>query len=398
MKNKKIGFTLIELLAVIIVLAIIALIATPIIFNVIENAKLKSLENSCYGVIDAVRTKYAEGLLNSIDGTVKLKGNVREITVAGEQPIAGTWEIDNSSDSDNRGIKIKDVKFGSMKDYTCTNVNSDGTINSKVTCTKGNDVSPESILKEKLLGTNDSNVVTSGDGLYAQTVGSNKTYYYKGAVKNNYVKFADKVFRIVRINEDGTIRLITQDNVISSQKFNSTYNTYDKMYYTNSEIKTVVENWYKTNITDKGFDGKVASGNYFCEQAKVVWSKSYTAGSATVATKDNYTPSFDCTTDGNGKGVVNGKVGLITIDEVLFAGGVIGSSSNFYLKNGSIYWMMSPSGFYDDNVSRAWVVDGGSNTHSYGVINFNGVRPVLNLSADTLVSGSGTESDPYIVK
>ena len=51
MKNKKNGFTLIELLAVIIVLAIIALIATPIIFNVIENAKLKSLENSCYGEI-----------------------------------------------------------------------------------------------------------------------------------------------------------------------------------------------------------------------------------------------------------------------------------------------------------------------------------------------------------
>ena len=136
-KRKKIGFTLIELLAVIIVLAIIALIATPIIFNVIENAKLKSLENSCYGVIDGVRTNYAEGLLNSEDGTVKLKGNVTEITVSGEQPIAGTWEIDNSSDSDNRGIKIKDVKFGSMKDYTCTNVNSDGTINSKVTCTKG---------------------------------------------------------------------------------------------------------------------------------------------------------------------------------------------------------------------------------------------------------------------
>ena len=139
MKNrkKKIGFTLIELLAVIIVLAIIALIATPIIFNVIENAKLKSLENSCYGVIDAVRTKYAEGLLNSEDGTVKLSGDVKDITVSGEQPIEGTWKIDNSSDSDNRGIKIKDVKFASMKDYTCTNVNSDGTINSKVTCTKG---------------------------------------------------------------------------------------------------------------------------------------------------------------------------------------------------------------------------------------------------------------------
>ena len=146
MKNKKNGFTLIELLAVIIVLAIIALIATPIIFNVIENEKIKSIENSCYEVIDAVRTKYAEGLLNSEDGTVKSKGNVTEITVSGEQPIAGIWEIDNSSNPDNRGIKIKDVKFASMKDYTCTNVNSDGTINSKVTCAKdGKNEEPDEV-------------------------------------------------------------------------------------------------------------------------------------------------------------------------------------------------------------------------------------------------------------
>ena len=400
MKNKKKkGFTLIELLAVIVVLSIIALIATPIIFNVIENAKLKSLENSCYGVIDGVRTNYAEGLLNSEDGTVKSKGNVTEITVAGEQPIAGTWEIDNSSDSDNRGIKIKDVKFGSMKDYVCTNVNSDGTINSNVTCTKENDVSSEPILKEKLLGTNDSNVVTSGDGLYSKTTSTGTTYYFKGAVENNYVKFADKVWRIVRINEDGTMRLITQDNVISSQKFNSAYNTYDKMYYTNSEIKTAVENWYKTNISDKGFDGKVVNGNYFCEQAKVVHNTNYTAGSATVATKDNYTPSFDCTTDGNGKGVVSGKVGLITIDEVLFAGGVIGSSSNFYLKNGSAYCMMSPAGFYTYNdYARAWGVRSAGGTGDFHVASNYGVRPVINLSADTLVTGSGTSSDPYVVK
>lgn len=78
---KKNGFTLIELLAVIIVLAIIALIATPIIFNVIENAKLKSLENSTYGVVDAVRMQYMENLMNSTDGTVKLTGNVADLTV-----------------------------------------------------------------------------------------------------------------------------------------------------------------------------------------------------------------------------------------------------------------------------------------------------------------------------
>ena len=339
MKNKKKkGFTLIELLAVIVVLSIIALITTPIIFNVIENAKIKSIEKSCYGVIDAVRTKYAEGLLNLNKITT---GDVNELTVAGEKPIAGTWTIYNSKDSVEKGIKIEGVKFASMKDYVCTNVNSDGTINSNVTCTKENDVSSEPILKEKLLGTNDSNVVTSGDGLYSKTTSTGTTYYFKGAV----------------------------------------------------------ENWYKTNISDKGFDEKVVNGNYFCEQAKVVYNTNYTAGSATVATKDNYTPSFDCTTDGNGKGVVSGKVGLITIDEVLFAGGVIGSSSNFYLKNGSAYCMMSPAGFYTYNdYARAWGVVSAGRTGDFHVASNYGVRPVINLSADTLVTGSGTSSDPYVVK
>ena len=129
MKNKKIGFTLIELLAVIIVLAIIALIATPIIFNVIENAKIKSLENSCYGVIDAVRTKYAEGLLNLNKIT---NGNVDELTISGEKPIDGTWTIDNSKDSEQRGIKIDNVRFFSMKDYACSNDLETG----KVSCKK----------------------------------------------------------------------------------------------------------------------------------------------------------------------------------------------------------------------------------------------------------------------
>ena len=131
--NKK-GFTLIELLAVIIVLAIIALIATPIIFNVIENAKLKSLENSTYGVVDAVRMQYMENLMNSTDGTVDLSGDVKDITVSGEQPIAGTWEITNAANVADvgRGIKVTGVQFKSMEKYTCANDLTTG----KVTCTK----------------------------------------------------------------------------------------------------------------------------------------------------------------------------------------------------------------------------------------------------------------------
>ena len=490
MKNKKIGFTLIELLAVIIVLAIIALIATPIIFNVIENAKLKSLENSCYGVIDAVRTKYAEGLLNSTDGTVDLGGtidNVLDLTVSGEKPIQGTWTIDNTKNSDERGIKIVGVKFASMKNYTCSNVDENDKITSKVTCekdgvdefqptisakeaavtvNKGTDVKIKNCfnvkfgktggqvtcevenvssldagdhtvkctatgtngktaeatvkitvsntvgLKSAILGTNNSNVIATDQtwttswqtsdqsGLYAQTVGGNKTYYFRGNPTNNYIKFAGKDYRILRVNEDGTIRIMLTSS-IGNKAFNSTYNTYDKMYYTNSELKTVVDNWFTTNITGDNAN-KVVSGNYFCEAARVAYNTSkYTAGSATVTAKESYTPTFECTTDGNGKGVVTSKVGLVTYDEIIYAGGwyyVSGLSYPYYLNSGNLYWTMSPTGFYGNTIATAWTVSSDGNTGSYSVGGTRGVRPVLILSADTLVSGSGTSSDPYIVK
>ena len=488
MKNKKIGFTLIELLAVIIVLAIIALIATPIIFNVIENAKLKSLENSCYGVIDAVRTKYAEGLLNLNKIT---NGNVNELTVSGEKPMAGTWTIDNTKNSDERGIKIVGVKFASMKNYTCSNVDENDKITSKVTCEKdgvdeqeptisakeatvtvnkgtdvkiknyfnvkfgktggqvtcevenvssldagdhtvkctatgtngktaeatvkitvSNTVSNTVSLKSAILGTNNSNVIATDQtwttswqtsdqsGLYAQTVGSNKTYYFRGNPTNNYIKFAGKDYRILRVNEDGTIRIMLTSS-IGNNEFNSAHNTYDKMYYTNSELKMVVDDWFTTNIIGDNAS-KVVSGNYFCEQAKVVWNTSnYTAGSATVTEKDSYTPTFECTTDGNGKGVVTSKVGLVTYDEIIYAGGwyyVSGLSYPYYLNSGNLYWTMSPTGSYGNTIATAWTVSSDGNTGSYSVGGTRGVRPVLILSADTLVSGSGTESDPYIVK
>ena len=491
MKNKKIGFTLIELLAVIIVLAIIALIATPIIFNVIENAKIKSLENSCYGVIDAVRTKYAEGLLNSTDGTVNLSGEVADLTIAGEHPYMGTWTIDNSKNSDERGIKIVGVKFASMKNYTCSNVDENDKITSKVTCekdgvdefqptisakeaavtvNKGTDVKIKNCfnvkfgktggqvtcevenvssldagdhtvkctatgtngktaeatvkitvsntvgLKSAILGTNNSNVIATDQtwttswqtsdqsGLYAQTVGGNKTYYFRGNPTNNYIKFAGKDYRILRVNEDGTIRIMLTSS-IGNEAFNSTWDTYDKMYYTNSEQKTVVDNWFTTNITGDNAS-KVVSGNYFCEAARVVDNTlKYTAGSATVTAKESYTPTFECTTDGNGKGVVTSKVGLVTYDETIYAGGwyyVRGRSYPYYLNSGSSYWTMSPAGFnnyYNNyNYAYAWHVYSAGYTNGTSVGGTYGVRPVLILSADTLVSGNGTSADPYVVK
>ena len=100
MKNKK-GFTLIELLAVIVILAIIALIATPIILNMIENAKKGASKDSAYGYIEAIDFQNS---MSGIDNKkYKMVGpgedldvTILDVKVKGSKPESGTVTIDNT--------------------------------------------------------------------------------------------------------------------------------------------------------------------------------------------------------------------------------------------------------------------------------------------------------------
>ena len=67
--NKK-GFTLIELLAIIVILAVIALIGTPIVTRIINTSRINSAEQTCNGVIDATKNLYSIAVLRdaSFDG------------------------------------------------------------------------------------------------------------------------------------------------------------------------------------------------------------------------------------------------------------------------------------------------------------------------------------------
>lgn len=65
MKQNKKGFTLIELLAVIVILAIIALIATPIIMDVIKDAKKSAAKDSAYGYMKSVENYVAIGSMGN---------------------------------------------------------------------------------------------------------------------------------------------------------------------------------------------------------------------------------------------------------------------------------------------------------------------------------------------
>ena len=131
MKNKK-GFTLIELLAVIVVLAIIALIATPIVMNTIKNAKKGAAERTADNYIKQVETAVAE---SRIDGTKVANGtyNIQPdgnlcptsgcgendkdkitIDMGGNKPTSGIIKIENggvSSTDTTMTVGDYDVKY-----------------------------------------------------------------------------------------------------------------------------------------------------------------------------------------------------------------------------------------------------------------------------------------------
>ena len=154
------------------------------------------------------------------------------------------------------------------------------------------------LLREEILANNQinsgtpnfANVATTDEGMYAAEDDLGTSYYFRGAVTNNYVQFAGYYWRIIRINGDGSIRIIydgtsahangesSTDRQIGTSAYNSSsnYSYYVGYTYTTAQrpssqnsgtastIKGVLDNWYSTNIAGKGLDDKVVSSSGFC--------------------------------------------------------------------------------------------------------------------------------------
>ena len=332
----------------------------------------------------------------------KVKNNISSVTLnatatSSKSKVRGLGTKDLSGGVNTLPIRVI-AEDGSEKIY---NVNV--TRKREATSLK-NEIMKNTVVTANPTLTTSSNNTSDASGLYASTATNTgePTYYFRGNVENNYVSFAGQTWRIVRVNEDGTIRIIMQDGINNNAyiKFNSNYNNYTYMYYTNSEAKTQLENWYQTNIGSKSDLAKnVVSDNYYCEQAKVKRASYFTSENANMTTYTSYIPNFKCTTDGNNKGLVNASVGLITYDEVVYAGGYYGQdNSNYYLYNLSNWWTMSPVGFVSGS-SGVWGVSGYGYITDGNVSNSYFLRPVLNLTADTQISdGDGTKENPFVVE
>ncbi len=258
------------------------------------------------------------------------------------------------------------------------------------------------------------------------------TYVYNGS-PNNYIKFANQIWRIVRINGDGTIRIVLNDKLKDNKVFNTygessnrqkyvgfTYEngtsctksnpcitTYDKGTNsftnnrgTNSTIKTTLEDWYKENLAK--YDEKIAESN-FCNDTTINnTDNGYTYYSTYNRTYTENTPDLTCpdTTETYG-GYYKTKIGLLTTDEMMLAGiSYYGNApESHYLYHSYWWWTMSPRYSNSSGAVEFGGINGFISDGSVGrVSNADGVLPVINLNADTqITSGDGSQNNPFIV-
>ena len=264
--------------------------------------------------------------------------------------------------------------------------------------------------------TTSSNKTDEKIGVYksTETNSGNPTYYFRGNVENNNLNFAGYSWKIVRINEDGTIRIVMNDGINDNAKYKYDSSAFD-FYYTGSGnlVKSPLENWYNSNIgNNSNYSLNVVTGDYFCEQAIVAYKQYFADGYKTYNTTsrtssmvayDSYQATFKCQSDKNRHGIVSSSVGLLSYDEVLYAGGYpTMSNESYYLYSGVEYRLMSPSGNYPTlSFCYTWTVGNDGKLTIEDVKNAALIlRPVINLKVNTRIldSGTGTSADPYVVK
>ena len=414
--------------------------------NKTYSSKINVIANPETTVVDILEAKFG------IEGTTVTSTLTEGLTSASYCITTDNICEPNTSATVSNNSYTVEVESKEENQMVCTKLNN----TSKIICSnviEGVKLCPEgaeacnTILANNSVNSgtpNFSQVATTNEGVYKTQDDWGDSYYFRGAVTNNWVKFAGYYWRIIRINGDGSIRLIYNgtstattgtSTQIQTSAYNSSYNDNAYVGYmygstgassyaathannNNSTIKGVLDSWYQTNIANKGFGNKVSTEAGFCGDREPSTSSSSSNGSGGTGITTTYyggyirlvnstkSPTLKCknssdlyTVSGSSKGnkALSNPVGLITADEVAMAGGVYRQTNqSYYLYTNQVYWTMSPS-FFNGSYARVFYVNSSGYLNLAFVNNSWGVCPVINLSADVKVTGSGTSSDPFVV-
>ena len=283
-------------------------------------------------------------------------------------------------------------------------------------------------------------------------------YYFAGDAKNNWVKFGkyttndisglnlwksgdDMYWRIIRTNHDGSIRLLysgtspdTTIGFLGRSDFNSNsyfpnwvgykYGSYTSLdtirnNTTDSTIKTYVDNWYNNNLSS--YSKYISAEAVYCNDRELAPGQTYNPNSAFNYAAfgrlyTNKTPTYNCTNNkdafsgNNSEAKLTYPIGLMTADEIAYAGGVYGQDLTapyawYYLNSagesitGSIWWWTLSPVIWGSSASHVNIVLGSRNPGKLANINVNNTnnaRPAISLKSCIKYStGNGAPETPY---
>ena len=285
------------------------------------------------------------------------------------------------------------IKKGEIHDYELTFTNSSDNIASlELNCEQEalNDNSfAESILKNNEIKSESKTAVgkeiaTEDEGLIKTVDDYGVSYYFRGNVQNNNVSINNLNFKIVRINGDGSVRLVLAGDTGELKKY---IDSNEKYSYKDSVVKAYLDSWTTINLGD--YTSFLATQKY-CNDVLLNDDTFY----AYTRVMEDYIPSFICLSE-----KVSSKVALLTVDEVLFAGATPNEeNTSFYLYNENIEsdsFLMSSSKLVNGVYYPFALSKKGQILSDVSGSFLRSVRPVITIIKTALVEGDGTSENPY---
>ncbi len=371
------------------------------------------------------------------DGTVTIKTPVYSVSSSDLQSFTfynnkyyyvsssysqNSGEITLTSPSERGYLEVSGLTSGKFFAASKTSGNSTSTRYSKIymlksTPTKSGAYYIADVIEYKPEGYTNS---TTRDGLYATCVNyktgsttecdeNGYTYYFRGKVNNNWVKFANKYWRIVRVNETGTVRLIYAGPVApsSSAQYNGSsetiFSSYDaspgnNLPFTGTDLYDTVKDFYESNLTS--YNSYISNDIFVSHSAGIPLSNyqaSATGGDGYNKTRISMKNKYG-TTIYYGNGKLDYPIGLLSVTEAQMAG--IGFDAQF--QNNYSNWLYTPRGTwlmanYVDNTLKTKAFINEEGLLEIGDPGIISVRPVINLVSNVTYTGSGTYNDPYVI-
>ncbi len=434
MKNKK-GFTLVEVLAVIAILMFLVTLSVPRIRTIYDKAKeniflteFKNLERQITNkeVIAKMNKKKIVAISSEDETSLELSNKDfkycidlnKNGTFSRMQASDGKHYIEANRGDDINSFTNKNIIKGGYDKLRCV---FDENKSLKNVILANNKTYPDNKKSDTVESENGIDFskpasATNGIGLFynynSDDINSDgkvdKTYYFRGIVTNNNVLFAGGCYKVVKIAEDGAVKLAyigttyngSCNETYSYGTYNGKYNdSIDYMTDEDSIVKTSVDRWYKENILQYQ---EYIQDTVYCNDRSKDENGNYNvnnrlkgSNSAKPTNKCNNEDSFTVS-DKVGNGKLKYPAGLITADEYVYSGGSVSATSNMFttFMIGQ-YYTMSPQS--NDNiyiVSKAGLATSTvDNSEDYNTV------PIISLNSKAIViHGDGSQESPYEIR